>query len=67
MLVVWGSRDAWLPVDTSERITARIPTARREVIESAGHFSMLDAPDRIATELSRFLANTPAPPNGPAR
>lgn len=55
VLVLWGSDDAWLPVEVSTRVADRIPGARPVVIQNAGHFSMLDAPDRIAAELCSFL------------
>jgi pimeloyl-ACP methyl ester carboxylesterase len=55
-LVVWGEQDAWLPVETSERIAALIPGAERMVIPAAGHFSMEDAPDQVAAALDAFLA-----------
>jgi pimeloyl-ACP methyl ester carboxylesterase len=56
VLVLWGEHDAWLEVEVSDRIAARIPTAERVVVPGAGHFSMEDDPDRVAAELSRFLA-----------
>ena len=56
VLVLWGERDAWLPVATSERIGSLIPNARRVVIPRAGHFSMEDEPNAIAEELSAFVA-----------
>jgi pimeloyl-ACP methyl ester carboxylesterase len=56
VLVVWGEQDAWLPVEVSERIAARIPGAERVVLEGAGHFSMEDRPGAVAETLSRFLA-----------
>jgi pimeloyl-ACP methyl ester carboxylesterase len=55
VLVIWGERDAWLDVDVSRRIAERIPRARRVVVPGAGHFSMEDEPERIASELGRFL------------
>jgi pimeloyl-ACP methyl ester carboxylesterase len=54
-LVVWGEQDAWLPVETSERVAARIPGAQRIVVPGAGHFCMEDAPDEVAAALSAFL------------
>src|SRR3954451_497874 len=47
VLVLWGEDDAWLDVEVSERIAARIPTAQRVVVRGAGHFSMEDDPQRI--------------------
>ena len=50
-----GEEDAWLPVETSERVAARIPGARRVVIPRAGHFCTEDDPERVAAELDVFL------------
>jgi len=55
VLVVWGEADAWLPLSTSERVAAVIPTARRVVLAGAGHFSMEDAPAELARALAGFL------------
>jgi pimeloyl-ACP methyl ester carboxylesterase len=55
-LVVWGEQDAWLPVETSERIAALIPGAQRVVVPGAGHFSMEDEPERVAAIVDGFLA-----------
>lgn len=62
VLVLWGQADAWLPVETSERIAALIPDARRVVLRDAGHLSMEDEPTAVATELSAFLADAQAGP-----
>jgi pimeloyl-ACP methyl ester carboxylesterase len=54
-LVVWGEQDAWLPVDTSERVAARIPGAERIVVPGAGHFCMEDEPEQVGAALEAFL------------
>jgi pimeloyl-ACP methyl ester carboxylesterase len=54
-LVLWGEEDAWLPVETSERVAALIPGAERVVVPGAGHFCMEDDPERVAAELDAFL------------
>lgn len=54
-LVVWGEEDAWLPVETSERVAASIPGAQRVVIPGAGHFCMEDEPEQVAGALDAFL------------
>ena len=59
VLVLWGERDAWLPIETSERIGELIPSAHRVVLRKAGHFSMEDEPAAVANELSAFLAGEP--------
>jgi pimeloyl-ACP methyl ester carboxylesterase len=66
VLVLWGERDAWLPVATSERIAASIPRAERVVVPDAGHFSMEDQPEAIAAALRRFLAAAPACRSSPS-
>jgi pimeloyl-ACP methyl ester carboxylesterase len=55
VLVVWGERDAWLPLEVSERIAQLIPGAERAVLEGAGHFSMEDRPQAVAEALRDFL------------
>jgi pimeloyl-ACP methyl ester carboxylesterase len=55
VLVLWGEHDAWLALETSERIAALIPGAQRTVLEGAGHFSMEDRPRALAEALDRFL------------
>jgi pimeloyl-ACP methyl ester carboxylesterase len=58
VLVLWGGEDAWLPLETSERLAARIPNASRTVVPGAGHFCMEDAPEAVAAALSEFLAGS---------
>lgn len=55
VLIVWGEEDAWLPVEVSERIAARLPHAERVVLARAGHFSMKDQPEAVASALAKFL------------
>ena len=54
-LVVWGERDEWLPIETSERIAQHVPAAQRLVVPEAGHFCMEDAPGRVSGALAEFL------------
>jgi len=54
VLVLWGEEDAWLDLEVSERVAARIPGARRVVIPGAGHFCMEDDPERVSAELAYF-------------
>lgn len=59
-LIVWGEDDAWLPVEMSERIAARIPGARCLVVPEAGHFCMEDQPQRLASTLRGFCSDLSA-------
>jgi pimeloyl-ACP methyl ester carboxylesterase len=56
VVIVWGSEDAWIPVDRAHRLAALIPDARLELIDSAGHLIQLDQPVRLAATLQRWLA-----------
>jgi len=55
VLVVWGSQDAWIPIDRARRLCELIPGARLQLIEGAGHLVQLDQPAALATTLSRWL------------
>jgi pimeloyl-ACP methyl ester carboxylesterase len=56
-LVMVGEQDAITPVDDARLLFAHIPNARLEVIESAGHLSNLDQPDRFTLAVDRFLGD----------
>jgi pimeloyl-ACP methyl ester carboxylesterase len=53
-LVVWGARDPYISSRFGEQYAAKLPDARVDVVEDAGHWPWLDRPDlidRIATFL----------------
>jgi pimeloyl-ACP methyl ester carboxylesterase len=55
-LIVWGADDQFAPVGGGYRFAKQIPDAKLVVLEDAGHFLMEDQPDRVAGEISGFLA-----------
>ncbi|HEX6652956.1 MAG TPA: alpha/beta hydrolase [Thermoleophilaceae bacterium] len=59
VLVVWGTEDAWIPVDRAHRLASLIPGARLKLIENAGHLIQLDRPDELAASLKRWLNGLP--------
>lgn len=61
-LVAVGELDPVTPIEASEEIVAAVPNARLEVIEGAGHFSWLDAPDRFWPLLLNLLDDSSATP-----
>ena len=68
LLVVWGRRDAVIPVAHGEELARAVPGARLEVFEQSGHFPHLTEPRRLADLLAAWLASTaPAVPPSPAR
>jgi proline iminopeptidase len=58
-LVCVGACDPVTPVGASEEIVAALParSARLEIIEDAGHFTWLDAPDTFWPVLLDFVSN----------
>ena len=56
LMVVVGTRDEIVSVDEARELAASAPDGRVEVIEGAGHFVGIDAPDRFNPLLEEFLA-----------
>jgi pimeloyl-ACP methyl ester carboxylesterase len=54
-LVVTGDHD-FFGSPAADEIAAGIPDARLVVLESAGHFAWVDAPERFREEVGRFLS-----------
>lgn len=54
VLVLWGERDTWIPVDRAHRLAA-IPGAELGLIPDAGHLIQLDAPVALSVALHRWL------------
>jgi pimeloyl-ACP methyl ester carboxylesterase len=55
-LVMWGDRDALIPVSDAQRFAADIPGARVRVYEGLGHLPMEEDGARTALDVSEFLA-----------
>jgi pimeloyl-ACP methyl ester carboxylesterase len=55
-MVMWGSRDALVPIGRAAWVTRTLPRAEIAVIPDAGHVPMLDRPDEVNCALRRFLA-----------
>lgn len=54
-LLVVGRQDAWSPVSQHEDMLKLLPNARLEVVEHAGHFSLVEQPDIVAKLVSGFF------------
>jgi pimeloyl-ACP methyl ester carboxylesterase len=57
-LLVWGGRDAVVPVAHAHRAHAAMPGSRLEVFDDAGHFPFHTDPARFVALLEEFLATT---------
>lgn len=64
-LIVWGDRDAIIPVEHGERAHELIESSRLEVMEDVGHFPHVEAPERFVDVLTDFLDTTDAGRVGP--
>jgi len=60
LFVVWGRKDAIIPVQHGLALAASVPDTRLEVFEQSGHFPHLTEPRRLAKVLRRWLEQTPA-------
>ena len=56
VLVGWGDRDPFFPVEQAER-TAAVSRARLRIFEGAGHFLPHECPTEIAREIARFATS----------
>jgi pimeloyl-ACP methyl ester carboxylesterase len=60
LFVVWGRKDAIIPVAHGESLAASVPGTTLEVFEQSGHFPHLTEPTRLADVLGRWIRETPA-------
>src|SRR3954451_24096627 len=63
-LIIWGERDAIIPVGHGRRGHAAMPGSHFVVLEKAGHFAPLEDPDGVTDAVREFIeAEPPAQPN----
>jgi pimeloyl-ACP methyl ester carboxylesterase len=60
-LVVWGDRDAIIPVGHGEKYVKLIPGARSLVLPDTGHVPMVERPHTFNRELLAFLRSEEGP------
>jgi pimeloyl-ACP methyl ester carboxylesterase len=68
-LVIWGTKDAYLPCEQAERQRQAFPSAHVELLDGHGHWVMLEDPGRVASLVIPFLARQlpgPATAAGPS-
>ena len=58
LLIVWGARDRIIPVEHGRRAHELVPGSRFELFERAGHFPLLDEPERFVATLEDWVATT---------
>ncbi|HEX6713457.1 MAG TPA: alpha/beta fold hydrolase [Thermoleophilaceae bacterium] len=58
-LIIWGERDAIIPVGHGRRAHAAMPASRFVVLERAGHFPPLEDPRGVAEAVREFICERP--------
>ena len=53
--LIWGDRDAVIPVSHGEMAHAAMPGSRLEVFANSGHFPFHDDPDRFVEVVEKFI------------
>ncbi|MFY9114154.1 MAG: alpha/beta hydrolase [Dethiobacteria bacterium] len=54
-LIIWGEKDAWIPLELAYRFEQDIPNARLITYENAGHIPMEEIPEVTAHDARSFL------------
>jgi pimeloyl-ACP methyl ester carboxylesterase len=57
-LIIWGDRDDIIPVSHAHAAHQAIPGSRLVVIEGAGHFPQIEAPEQFVNALVDFISST---------
>jgi pimeloyl-ACP methyl ester carboxylesterase len=58
MAVMWGRKDAVIPVEHAEQLRLALPHAVVSIYDEAGHFPHHSDPERFLSELLDFIAST---------
>src|SRR5688500_4141695 len=59
LFVVWGRKDAIIPVSHGITLAEQIPGTQLEIFEQSGHFTHLTEPDRLGRLLRDWLDQVP--------
>ncbi len=55
LLVAWGNRDPWLPLDMAKQFTDSLPEAEWVELEEVGHYPQEDWHEKVSDALLPFL------------
>ena len=66
-LVIWGAKDAFLPVEMAERQREGFPQARIEIFEDSGHWPFIDDVERTDQLVVPFVRRAIAHDRSPQR
>ncbi len=54
--IIWGRDDAWIPVETAQRLKKALNAEDLVIIEEAGHLVQYDQPSKLALEVGLWLS-----------
>jgi pimeloyl-ACP methyl ester carboxylesterase len=54
-LLIWGSEDRVVPIDSAHQYRDALPNARLEVIEGAGHYVEYEEPETVARLIAAHI------------
>ncbi|MCD2196833.1 alpha/beta hydrolase [Actinomycetospora endophytica] len=57
--ILWGARDAWIPVEQGYDLAGRIPGADLRVVDDAGHLLQEDSPETVVATVLEVLEGVP--------
>jgi pimeloyl-ACP methyl ester carboxylesterase len=57
-LIIWGDRDDIIPVSHAYAANRAMPGSRLVIVEGAGHFPQIEAPERFVDALLDFIEST---------
>jgi pimeloyl-ACP methyl ester carboxylesterase len=55
LLLLWGDRDPWLPIDLIQPFAQTLSTAEFTILEEVGHYAQEDWPEKVTEALLLFL------------
>lgn len=65
-LVISGDDDPLIPIDNPKYLASRIPNAKLEIVEQAGHLMLCDDAEHLARRIRRFIGSEEVGMAGPA-
>ena len=56
-LIVWGEKDAVVPMSSCDQYMESLPNARKEIVAGSGHAVDMDKPDQLASLVGGFFTS----------
>ena len=57
-LIIWGDRDAWIPLENAYRFNIQMPNSKLIIYEGIGHVPMEEIPEQTVIDTMGFLDAT---------